>query len=273
MLVTGEAVLIDLPPASVPQRIVSGLIDLITYLILLAAVVWFVYTQVPWVSDADTAAATLVSVVGCLVVAPMTVETVTRGRSLGKWIMRLRTVRDDAGPIVFRHAFVRALLGFVEIYAFSGVPALISSLCTARAKRMGDLAAGTYVVRLEPLRPIPAAPPMPPPLAGWATACDIAPLPDGLSVSVRQFLLRSATLSPPARAHLADLLMAQVAPLIAPPPPAGAPVGEVLAAVVAETRRREALRLAADQRVRTRLVVEDPLTATRPTPSPVHNQV
>ena len=62
-----------------------------------------------------------VAFVGTLVVVflvyPTTVETLSRGKSLGKWAFGLRAVRDDAGPISFHHAFVRALVGFVEIYA------------------------------------------------------------------------------------------------------------------------------------------------------------
>lgn len=271
--VTGEAVLIDIPPAPVPQRVVSGLIDLVAYVALLILAIWFLFTQLSWLSGASASAASLVTVIGCLFIAPMTIETLTRGRSLGKVIMSLRTVRDDTGPIIFRHAFVRALLGMIEIFGFSGVPALIAALCTTRAKRLGDLAAGTYVVRLERLRPIPAAPPMPVPLASWAASGDIAPLPDGLAVSIRQFLLRRGQLAPQARARLAHTLMVQVAPRVSPPPPADAPVEAVLTAVLAETRRRDGLRLAADQQVRHRLLGPDPLAGPPPTPSPARSRV
>ena len=60
-------------------------------------------------------------------------ETLTRGRSLGKLALGLRTVRDDAGPITFHHALVRALIGFVEIYVFSGIPAFFSMLSASAA--------------------------------------------------------------------------------------------------------------------------------------------
>ena len=54
---------------------------------------------------------------------------------------------------------MRALIGFVEIYVFTGVPAFFSALMSSRGKRLGDYAAGTYVVRdrvrlrLSPRRP------------------------------------------------------------------------------------------------------------------------
>ena len=102
--------------------------------------------------------------------------------------MGLRTVRDDAGPISFHHSFVRQLVGVVEMWVFTGVPALISALVSSKGKRLGDYLAGTYVVRDRvPLR-LPAPAQMPPQLAHWAATADIAPLPDALAVAVRQLV-------------------------------------------------------------------------------------
>ena len=95
---------------------------------------------------------------------PTVFETLTRGRSLGKLALGLRTVRDDAGPITFHHALVRALIGFVEIYLLSGVPAFFSMLISQRGKRLGDYAAGTYVIRDRVTLRLPLPPPMPPQL-------------------------------------------------------------------------------------------------------------
>ena len=121
--------------------------------------------------------------VGTLVVVflvfPTTVETLSRGKSLGKWAFGLRTVRDDAGPISFQHAFVRALVGFVEIYATGGGAAFFSALLSSRGKRLGDYAAGTYVVRERIKLRLEPPPLMPPELAPWARAADVAALPTG----------------------------------------------------------------------------------------------
>ena len=73
----------------------------------------------------------LVLVVALTVGVPVVVETLTRGRTLGKLAMGMRAVRDDGGPIRFRHALVRGLVGFVEIWVLLGVPALLCSLFSA----------------------------------------------------------------------------------------------------------------------------------------------
>ena len=170
-----------------------------------------------------------VAVVGTLIVVflafPTTVETLSRGKSLGKWAFGLRAVRDDAGPISFQQSFVRALVGFVEIYLTGGAPAFFSSLLSSRGKRLGDYAAGTYVVRERVrLRLAPPAP-MPPELAAWARAADVAALPTGLALAIRQFLGRLAGLDPASRAAVGAGLAQQVSPYVAPPPPAGTPPG------------------------------------------------
>jgi uncharacterized RDD family membrane protein YckC len=252
-LVTGEAVALDLPPASVGLRVASGSIDVVFELSLLV-VVYLVATVVSiGADDALYAVATLVSTVLVLVAVPTALETLTHGRSLGKLALGLRTVRDDAGPIAFRHSFLRALIGVVEIWIFTGVPALVSALVTTRGKRLGDVAAGTYVVRER--FPFPGVRPvlMPPHLAGWARSADIAPLPDGLALAVRQFLDRAASLNAASRATLGGRLAEQVLTHVAPAPPPGQHPEAVLAAVLAERRRRDEARLARDESLRARL--------------------
>jgi uncharacterized RDD family membrane protein YckC len=252
-LVTGEAVALDLPAATVGLRVLSGLIDLLVEGVLLVAL-FFVGTVATSSSDlAVTAAVAVLGTVAVLVGWPTAFETVTRGRSPGKLALGLRTVRDDAGPISFRHALVRALVGVVEIWMLYGVPALLCSLVNARGKRLGDLAAGTCVVRER--FPFPGVRPsyMPPRLARWATSADIAPLPDGLALAVRQFVGRAATLNPVTRETLGRTLCDQVLEHVAPAPPPGEHPETVLVAVLAERRRRDELRLARDEALRERL--------------------
>lgn len=252
-LVTGEAVALDLPAATVAVRVASGLLDVLVHVVLLAVALTVALTAVSTSDQALVAVAGLVGLVTVLVVLPTAVETLTRGRTLGKLALGLRTVRDDAGPIVFRQAFIRALVGVVEIWAFTGVPALVCALVHPRGKRLGDLVAGTYVVRERFPFPVVHPAVMPPHLAAWAQAADIAPLPDGLALAVRQFLARAGTLNPASRATLGTQLVTQALTHVAPAPPAREHPEAVLAAVLAERRRRDEVRLAREERLRSRL--------------------
>jgi hypothetical protein len=152
-------------------------------------------------------------------------------------------------------------VGFVEVWAFSGVPALVCALVSPRGKRVGDIVAGTYVVRERFPMPQVRLTTMPPQLAGWAASADIAPLPEGLALAVRQFLDRAPSLNPQSRATIGADLAGQALRHVAPTPPAGHHPETVLAAVLTERRRRDEARLARDEQLRARLRAA---TGTRP---------
>ncbi len=252
-LVTGEAVALDLPPASLGARIASGLIDVAVTVVLLVAV-FMLFMVAALNTDAALAHVALVgSLITVFLVFPTTLETLTRGRSLGKLALGLRTVRDDAGPITFQHAFVRSLIGFVEIYGFSGVPAFFSALVSSRGKRLGDYAAGTYVVRDRVRLQLTVPSQMPPHLAAWARGADITTLPTGLALAIRQFLGRFHTIEPASRARLGTRLAEETRPYVAPGPPPGTPPEDFLAAVIASRRERDQARLRREAALRERL--------------------
>lgn len=252
-LVTGEAVALDLPPAGLGSRIASGLLDVLIAFVLWAALVLGLVIAALQTSEALIEVALLASTIVSFLVFPTAIETLTRGRSIGHLACGLRTVRDDAGPITFQHAFVRALIGVVEIYVLFGGPAFFSALLSSRGKRLGDYAAGTYVVRERVKLQLAPPAPMPPQLAHWARAADLASLPTGLALAVRQFLGRLPALDPASRATIGAQLASAVGEYVAPPPPPGTPPEAFLAAVVAARRERDAARLAREAELRRRL--------------------
>ena len=245
-IVTGEAVPVDLRIAQLPSRMLAFFVDAIVQVGLLVASIFAITSLVGSVDSAYIVALVLLAVIACLVGYPVLWETLSNGRSLGKLAMGLRVVRDDGGAARFRHALGRGLVGFVEIWMFEGVPALLCSLFNRRGKRFGDLLAGTVIVRER----IPLAGGggpairIEPALLPWVTAADLSRVPDGLALAMRQFLARSRTLRNEARGQLGQRLLADVWPYVAPSPPAAHPE-DIIAAIVVERRRREELRLGA----------------------------
>jgi uncharacterized RDD family membrane protein YckC len=252
-IVTGEAVALDLQPATFASRAVSGVIDLVVQGIGLFVVLVVVSKVALSLDDAAGAALGLVCGVAVIVGYPLVMETLTRGRTLGKMAMGLRTVRDDGGPIRFRQALVRALLEVVEVWALSGSPALICSLASERGKRLGDHLAGTYVVRERGAASRSLPPLMPWHLAGWAQASDIGRIPDSLAIGVRQFLGRAPAMHVASRQAMAYALAAELSSYVAPAPPPHTHPEDYLAAVLAERRRRDEVRLAKDAALLARL--------------------
>ena len=270
-IVTGEAVILDLPCARFPTRILARLIDMLVeiaavgVIVILAAIGAATHS----LDTASTAAVLIAGLVLVIVGYPVAFETLSRGRTLGKLALGLRVVADDGGPERFRQALVRALAGAIECWTLIGVPALITSMLSARGKRLGDVFAGTFVLRERAPRPAaapyqvplhragdhpagfhgaggpphPAATPMDPGLRPWAASLDLSGLPDSLAASAASYLSRYWQLNEDARDHLGWQLAADVAARVSPPPPPGLPPVAYLHTVLAERRNREFARL------------------------------
>lgn len=240
---TGEAVALELPIARIPTRATAFLVDVVVQLMLATAL--FVLTvSVLLPSGADTAwlnVAVLITIVGVLVGYPVICETASRGRTLGKLLLGLRVVRADGGPIDFRHALTRGLAGaivdFWMLGAFGAV-AVLTSMCSPNARRVGDVLAGTVVVHAQRSLPAPLLAVAPPWLAGWAAPLPLAMLPDDLALAVRQYLSRFRTLTPVVQHELGSALVGAVCARLQVPPPSGYPPLQVLGAVIAERQRR-----------------------------------
>jgi uncharacterized RDD family membrane protein YckC len=263
-LVTGEAVPVDLRVARVGSRAPATLLDFALEGIIFIGVSLALRPVLGGSDAALQAAITLVLVLGVFLGYPVITETIW-GRGPGKAAFGLRVVRTDGGPIRFRHALVRGLIGFlIERPGISlGSIAVISSMLSARGRRWGDVLAGTLVVHNR--TPAVLGPtPMPPYLQSWAMTLDLAGLNDELALACRQFLSRSNQLTLDAREHLGGQLAAAVAQVVTPAAPAGVTGGDYLAAVLAERRRREELR-----RVPARVPLATPVPAPPLSPPPL----
>ncbi|MFE6286017.1 RDD family protein [Streptomyces sp. NPDC057877] len=243
-LVTGEAVALELRPARLPSRALAVLLDLV---VAMAAYIGVTVVLVMTTASLDEAAQFALSIATFLLVlvgAPIAVETLSHGRSLGKMACGLRVVRDDGGPIRFRHALVRGAIGVIEILMTFGVIACIASLVSARGRRLGDVFAGTLVVRERvPETRSGFVPPPPPWLAGQFSGVDLSAVPDGLWLAVRQYLTRMPELDPQVGWAMAERLAGDLAARTGAPVPPGVPPAAYLAAVVQERQVREVQRV------------------------------
>jgi uncharacterized RDD family membrane protein YckC len=244
-VVTGEAVVLDVPVARFPSRMLAIAIDLAVQLVALGILLVLVAATRAdgGLDDAAGAAIALGVTVLVIVGYPVIFETLSRGRSLGKLVLGLRVVGDDGGPERFRQALVRSLASVLEIWALLGAPALITSLLSARGKRLGDIFAGTFVIqeRLPARRAAPVV--MPPLLAAWAASLELSGLPGETAAIARSYLGRYWELTPVAREEFGRRIAAEVAARVSPPPPPGTPPAAYLSAVLAERHAREQARM------------------------------
>ncbi|MGW0761676.1 RDD family protein [Streptomyces sp. NPDC002814] len=242
-LVTGEAVALELRPARLPSRALAVLLDLVVAMIVYLVVTIGLVVSTASLDEAAQVALSIATFVLVLVGGPIAVETLSHGRSLGKMACGLRVVRDDGGPIRFRHALVRGGIGVIEILMTFGVIACIASLVSARGRRLGDVFAGTLVVRERvPVARTAFVPPPPPWLAGRFAELDLSAVPDGLWLAIRQYLTRMQQLDPQVGWAMAERLATDLAARTGSPAPQGVPPAAYLAAVVQERQARDARR-------------------------------
>jgi len=285
-LVSGEAVHLDIRVARAGSRALALLIDMVsqfaTFLVL-AFVALIVLSASGLGDEALSGTAWVIVIVATFVGHQAVWETVTQGRTPGKFLMGLRVVRDDGGPIRFRHAVVRALVGAAVEWPGLLMPlitwaaSLITMATNPQSKRLGDLAAGTLVIHERSPASWGWIPVTPPPLAAWAATLDLTGLDDELALAVRHFLARSRDLREPFRTKLGMRLAGEVLAKTNPPPPPNTPGWAYLAAVLGERHRRTAARLSAARAAHATLwpelfpqltpVTQQPWTAPAPWPT------
>jgi len=219
---TPEGVELELVLAGLGSRLVAALLDFLIKAVILVAL--FVLGAA--VGGEDGGGGFLVAV---LIIASFLVffgydvafETLASGRTPGKQAAGLRVVRQGGEPVGFMASAVRNLLRLVDmqpgmLYALGATTVFFSP----RNQRLGDLAAGTLVVR-ERRAPLPIARPALPDfaVADRYAAWDVSGVTAYELVTIRRFLERRWHLDPGARNRLGWELAERLRPKVVGAPP------------------------------------------------------
>ncbi len=190
------------------------------------------------VLDETTDRIALVSAfVESFVVLPITMEVALKGAQSRKLAVGGRIVRVDGGAAGFRHAFIRALLGVLEIYMTFGGVAVLTGAFNARSQRLGDLVAGTYSQRVRTPALVSHVPVLPPALAGWAQIADVARPPRPARPPDLPGPAERSPHDPAARERVALDLLTEASPFVSPMP--SAPPEQILIGITVLRRERE----------------------------------
>ena len=149
---TTQNVLIDYPVASVGDRILGHLIDrliLVAYSIAVVAVlanleletwgIWVLLLAVPWMFFS------------------VLFEIFMNGQTPGKQVMKTKVVRLNGTPATVGDYLLRWVFSLVDFYVLSGAIALVAVAMGGKGQRLGDMVAGTSVVKLIEHREISAS--------------------------------------------------------------------------------------------------------------------
>jgi uncharacterized RDD family membrane protein YckC len=219
-IATPEGVDVELTLAGIGSRFIAAILDLIVQgAVLLAAAILLGVIG----GDGSGLAVAIFSIVFFLVFFAYDVlfEVRSRGRTLGKRWTGLRVVRSGGRPMTFVPSCVRNVMRVVDILPVLYGIGVITIFITARNQRLGDLAAGTLIVRERPggVRAHSAPGELTVAVApGSAGGWDVSAVSARDVGTVRQFLGRRAELDAGARAELADELERRLRPLVAGAP-------------------------------------------------------
>jgi uncharacterized RDD family membrane protein YckC len=134
-------------------------------------------------------------------------EVLASGRTPGKRWNGLRVVREEGQPIGLLTSAVRNAVRLADFLPAGYAIGCISILVTSKNQRLGDLAAGTLVIRERggASRPSWAAQ-LKAPQPATAVPWDVSTITAEEVAAVRQFLDRRFDLAPEARARVASTL-------------------------------------------------------------------
>jgi len=164
-VVTPEGVLLNYRPAGLATRSIGRIVDVCIQLLLVFLIFSVAVSATAGAGLSGTVLVVLAVFVGFLLlfVYPVLFEVFGGGRTPGHRATGTRVICTDGGPVTFRHAAIRSILFLVDGIGTSGFAGAVSVLVSHRGQRLGDLAAGTMVVRLDAVKvwdnrehPIPA---------------------------------------------------------------------------------------------------------------------
>lgn len=166
-VVTPEAVLLELPTAGVATRTLARLVDLVLQVVV--GIALFLLAGAAIATGVSPELMILVVVVASIIVIPVTVEVLWRGRSPGKALFGLRVVDRDGSPSTPRQAVVRGAVAIIDTYlslgflaltvpvAFlppAGLEALVASLDVSRLDDEDFSLVRAFLLRVDRLDPV-----------------------------------------------------------------------------------------------------------------------
>jgi uncharacterized RDD family membrane protein YckC len=147
IVATPERVSFDYQVAGLGTRAIAQVLDLLIVAAILIAVG---FAAALFAALGSNTAAYLMGVVGTFVVLLgyfWASEALWSGQTVGKRVFRLRAVGDRGEPMTFAQAGIRNVVRIIDFLPYAyGIGAVVL-FANGKGKRLGDLAAGTVVVK------------------------------------------------------------------------------------------------------------------------------
>jgi len=145
-IITSQYVRIKQPLAGIGTRIIARIIDsfiLALYIIIIILIMKGINIYIT--HTARTVLILLASLPAFMY--NFIFESLLNGQTLGKKIMNIRVTRLDGTQSTIGNYFMRWIMEIVDIHLTSNLAGIVSILATKSQQRLGDLAAGTIVIK------------------------------------------------------------------------------------------------------------------------------
>jgi len=209
---TPEGVPLELTLAGVGSRFASALLDYILQIIILVALA-LVLGYGAGLSPGGSALSSAAWIVGFFLVFwgyDVAFEVLNSGRTPGKALNGLRVVLESGAPVTFVPSAIRNVIRIIDLLPGTYLVGMVSIVVTRRNQRVGDLAAGTLVIR-EPRRLPPEVLVSP---SVQAPAWDTSAIGQEELDAVATFLARRGDLAAGARIQIAAELAGRLRPKV-----------------------------------------------------------
>jgi uncharacterized RDD family membrane protein YckC len=213
-IATPEGVEVDLTLAGIGSRFIAAGMDFAIQIVVITALGFLLRPA----GDAGFAVFTTLSF-ALIFFYDVLFEVLGHGRTPGKRASGIRVVGPGGRPIAFARSSVRNLLRLIDILPGFYAVGMTVIFITSRNQRIGDLAAGAYVVRDRHGDRSPAPGWLPQVDTAAAATWDVSAVPADDLAPVRSFLERRYRLDPQVRRRLAGELAARLRPRVGGAPP------------------------------------------------------
>ncbi len=147
-IVTSQNIELEYDLASLGERIVATIIDfaiLLGYFIMISLL-----TSLSGDYFGEGLAWVYVIVFLPAAFYTLTSETFLNGQTVGKRVMGIKVISLNSNQASFAQYLIRWLFRLVDIWLFGSVVAIIVAAITEKNQRVGDLVAGTTLVKIKP---------------------------------------------------------------------------------------------------------------------------
>ncbi len=211
---TPEGVSLTLNLAGLGSRIAAGLLDGLIQFVVLIIITLFATAVLAQGSLASAAGIGLASAAISIVLIGYYIlfEVLNNGKTVGKLAAGIQVVRDDGSPITFAASMIRNLIRIVDWLPAAGAAGIIAIMSSSKQQRLGDMAAGTLVIRYRFPKPIVAsmAPPAQPPGPRW----DVSAVTQEEAALLRRLFERWTTVPAEQRTKMVETLEQRLRPKV-----------------------------------------------------------